>query len=140
MVDLLKRKRARVTADFQKQIEALQDLESGLIDYVEGVQEYKANDILVRQMAAYEQVKDLASKDEKDKLYFIDKDAKKISIAEEVKGQAPQIDDTVLIRGAEEFKVLEDALTGKRFRLELKYRGTREGFNLENFHKVVNGL
>jgi hypothetical protein len=55
----------------------LQDLESGLHDYVDGGQDYSANDILVRQMAAYEQVKDLISKDDKEKLYFISKDAKK---------------------------------------------------------------
>jgi len=57
--------------------QVLQDLESGLHDYVEGGQDYSANDILVRQMAAYEQVKDLISKDDKEKLYFISKDAKK---------------------------------------------------------------
>ena len=83
LADLLKRKRARVTADYTKQIEALQeelesqcqalqDLESGLLEYVDGGQDYRANDILVRQKAAYEHVKDLASKDEKEKLYFID--------------------------------------------------------------------
>jgi hypothetical protein len=151
LVGLLKRKRARVTADFTKKIEvlqeelesqcqALQDLESGLHDYVDGGQDYRANDILVRQKAAYEHVKDLASKDEKEKLYFIDKDAKKNAVAEEVKGQALQIDDTVLVKGAEEIKVLEEALNGKRFRLELKYRGTRDGFNLKNFHKVMKGM
>jgi fructose-1,6-bisphosphatase len=37
-----------------------------------GGQDLSANDILHMQMAAYEHVKDLASKDEKEKLYFID--------------------------------------------------------------------
>jgi hypothetical protein len=46
----------------------------------------------------------------------------------------------VLVRGAEEVKVLEDALHGKRFRLELKYRGTRDGFSAYKFHKVVDGM
>ena len=49
-------------------------------------------------------------------------------VIEEAKGQGTQIDNTVLVRGAEEIKVLEEALHGKRFRLELKYRGTRDGF------------
>jgi hypothetical protein len=46
----------------------------------------------------------------------------------------------VLVRGAEEVKVLEEALNGKRFRLELKYRGTRDGFSAYKFHKVVDGM
>jgi hypothetical protein len=97
LVGLLKKKRARVTADLSKQIEALQEelesqcqelqgLESGLHDYVDGGQDYGANDILARQMAAYEQVKDLASKDEKEKLYFIAKDANMKGVVEEAKG------------------------------------------------------
>jgi hypothetical protein len=105
-----------------------------LLDYVDGNQDYSANDILARQMAAYEQVKDLASKDEKEKLYFIGKDSKKKVVAEEVKGEGIQIDNSVLVRGAEEVKVLEEVLNGKRFRLELKYRGTRDGFRAKNFH------
>ena len=36
--------------------------------------------------------------------------------------------------------MLEEALNGKRFRLELKYRGTRDGFRAKNFHKVVDGM
>ena len=111
-----------------------------MLDYVDGGQDYRANDILARQMAAYEQVKDLASKDQKEKLYFIAKDAKKKVEAEEVKVQGPQIDDTVLVGGAEEVKVLEEALHGKRFRLELKYRGTRDGFNSSNFRRKAGGL
>ena len=97
-------------------------------DYVDGGQDYSANDILVRQKAAYDQVKDLISKDEKEKLYFIAKDAKNKRVAEEVKGQGLQIDDTVLVRGDEEVKVLKEALNGRRFRLDLKYRATRDGF------------
>jgi hypothetical protein len=46
----------------------------------------------------------------------------------------------VLVRGAEEVKVLEEALHGKRFRLVLKYRGTRDGLSASNFHKVVDGM
>jgi hypothetical protein len=56
-----------------------------LHDYVDGGQDYGANDILGRQMTAYEQVKDLASKDEKEKLYFIAKDANMKGVLEEVK-------------------------------------------------------
>ena len=61
-------------------------------------------------------------------------------VVEEVKEQGTQIDSTVLIKGAEELKVLEEALDGKKFRLELKYRGTRDGFSAQNFHKVVDGM
>jgi hypothetical protein len=43
--------------------------------YVDGVQDYRASDILGRQVAAYDSVKDLASEDDKKKLYFIAKDA-----------------------------------------------------------------
>ena len=111
-----------------------------MLDYVDGGQDYSANDILARQMAAYEQVTDLASKDQKEKLYFIAKDAKKKVGAEEVKVQGPQIDDTVLVRGAEEVKVLGEALHGKRFRLELKFRGTRDGFLANKFHQKAGGL
>jgi hypothetical protein len=64
-----------------------------------------------RQEAAYEKVKDLASKDEKEKLYFIAKDA------EEVQELRTRIDRTFLIMGAEEIKVIEEALDGRRFRL-----------------------
>jgi hypothetical protein len=46
----------------------------------------------------------------------------------------------VLVRGAEEVKVLEEALNGKRFRLELKYRATRDGFRAKSFRKVVDGM
>ena len=36
--------------------------------------------------------------------------------------------------------MLEEALNGKRFRLDLKYRGTRDGFDGLDFHKVVDGM
>ena len=74
-------------------------------------------------------VKDLASRDDKEKLYFIAKDGNKQVVVEEVKKLSTQIDSTVLIKVAEEVKVLEEALDGKKFRLELTYRGTRDGFS-----------
>ena len=73
-------------------------------------------------------MKDLVSLDEKDKLYFIAKDGNKQEVFEEVKEQSIYIDSSVLIMGAEDVKVLEEVLDGKKFRLELKYRGTRDGF------------
>jgi hypothetical protein len=57
-----------------------------LNDYVVGGQDYKASDIIGRQVAAFDYVKDMASPDDKKKLYFIAKDANKKVIVEEVKG------------------------------------------------------
>jgi hypothetical protein len=70
----------------ESRCQELQTLESSLLEYLEEGQDYSANDILVRQMAAYEQVKDLISKDEKEKLYFIGKNAMNKVVFEEVKG------------------------------------------------------
>jgi hypothetical protein len=36
--------------------------------------------------------------------------------------------------------VIEEALDEKKFRLELKYRGTRDGFSASNFHKLIDGM
>ena len=56
--------------------------------YINGSKDYKASDILGRQEAAYELVKDLASLDEKEKLYFIEKVGNKKVVVEEVKVQS----------------------------------------------------
>ena len=140
LLTLLEKKNNKVNADYTQKIQALQaewdtqcqhlkEFASVLQGYIDGGQDFKASDIHGRQEAAYEQVKDLASKDDKEKMYFIVKEAKKQVVVEEVKEQGTKIDSTVMIRGVEEVKVIEEALNGRRFRLELKYRGSRDGFS-----------
>jgi hypothetical protein len=64
----------------------------------------------------------------------IPKGGEKEEGAEEVQEVCNRIDRSALIRGAEEIKVIEEALDGRRFRLKLKYRATRDGFKAYKFH------
>ena len=59
--------------DWERQCQELKASEAALSAYLDGSKVYKASDIHGRQEAAFELVKDLASKDDKEKLYFIPK-------------------------------------------------------------------
>jgi hypothetical protein len=67
-------------------------------------------------------------------LLEIPKEGEKEEGADGVQEVRYRIDRSALIRGAEEAKVIEEALGGRRFHLKLKYRATRDGFKAYKFH------